>query len=99
MLNYSNLRKGNVIKNNNGHTYDVLSTRKDRDGQQDLLLKDKKYGEIVVAKGWDCNSHDNEKIGSWNQGEYLGNLTKKELKIALRSFKKGKRKHFLSDDK
>lgn len=91
MLNYSKIRKGNVIHNTNGNSYDVLSVRKRNPyGQQDLLLKDKRTKQIVVARGWDCNSHKNERIGSWGQGIYLGALNNHELKKVTKSFKERK---------
>ncbi len=88
MLNTSNVRVGNVIRNHNGHKYDVLATRKNFRGQQDLLLKDKKTKNVVIAKYWDCDDHKNERIGSWGQGEYYGNLSPYQLNRLKKKFKK-----------
>ena len=87
MLNYSNIRKGAIITNENGTKYEVLATRKDKNGQQDLLLRNKKHGDIVIGKYWDCYSHRNEKFGSWGQGEYLGKMSDKKLENVTKAFK------------
>jgi len=87
MLNYSNIRKGATITNENGTKYEVLATRKDRNGQQDLLLRNKKYGDVVVGKAWDCRSHKDEKVGTWGQGDYLGKLSTRQLENVTKAFK------------
>lgn len=92
MFNVSNIRVGNVVQNTNGHKYDVLATKKNKRGQQDLLLKDKKTKQIVIGKSWDCLDHQNERIGTWGQGEYFGQLTPYQLNRVKKKFKTTKKR-------
>ena len=82
------LRKGQIIKSTNGHKYEVLSTKTNWYGRQDLLVKDKKTNYVIKANSW-MPEHKST-YGTWYTGIYYGVVSPNKQKKILNSFKKGR---------
>ena len=81
------VRKGQNIKNTNGHTYKVLATKTNWLGKQNLLLKDNKTDYVIHAKSWFPEGKSS--YGTWYHGTYYGVISPFKLRKIQNNFKKG----------
>lgn len=79
------VRKGQIIKNTNGHSYKVLATKTNWYGRQDLLVKDTKTNYVIKANSW--RPEHKSTYGTWYTGTYYGIVTPYKQNKILKKFK------------
>lgn len=79
------VRKGQIIKNTNGHSYKVLATKTNWYGRQDLLVKDTKTNYVIKANSW--RPEHKSTYGTWYTGTYYGVVTPYKQNKILKKFK------------
>lgn len=82
------VRKGQIIKNTNGHSYKVLATKTNWYGRQNLLVKDTKTNYVIKANSW--HPEHKSTYGTWYTGTYYGVVTPYKQNKILKEFKFGK---------
>ena len=83
------IRKGQIIYNENGHKYEVLATKHNRYNTQNLLLKDIKTNQVVIARDWRPKKGCKQTFGVWSQGSYYGtDVSYYRMKEIYKSFRK-----------